>query len=354
MALRAAEPRDATAWQALLEGSEAGDFLHDWEWAPVAAFDGQPQRRFVLDEPASGPVALVAAQERRIGLGRSFWYVPHGPVMDYAHPSARARLGAIVDGLRAAARSERAIAVRLEPRLAAGTAALAHFESVGLRRIEGHLQVGHTRMVDLGSDEAMLAALDKDTRYSVRRAEREGVRVTTTGDPADESAIDALYDLSAVTQQRAGFPLRPRERFRICWQALAGAGRAWIMQAHHEERLRAAAMLIREGAQSFYFLAGSLREEPGERKVFASHALQWALMRHARDEGARRHDLWGIAPPAAGPDHPWAGVGLFKKGFGGEPVAWAGMWDLVVDPLAYRLREAAQPLLGAARKVGRR
>ena len=126
------------------------------------------------------------------------------------------------------------------------------------------------------------------------------------------------------------------------------------MQASHDGRMLASAMLIREGVQSFYFLAGSLREEPGERKVFASHALQWALMRHARDHGARRHDLWGIAPPDSGPDHPWAGVGLFKKGFGGEPVAWAGMWDLVVDPLAYRLRELAQPLLGMARRLTRR
>ena len=214
--------------------------------------------------------------------------------------------------------------------------------------------MGYTRIVELGPDEQMMAALDKDTRYSVRRAEREGVTVSTTGDPDDQAAIDELYDLSAITQQRAGFPLRPRERFRISWRALAGAGRAWIMRAQHDGRLLASAMLIREGDQSFYFLAGSLREQPGERKVFASHALQWALMRHARDAGAARHDLWGIAPPEAGADHPWAGVGMFKKGFGGEPIAWAGMWDLVVDPLFYGLREAAQPLLGAARKVRRR
>ena len=28
----------------------SGDFLHDWAWAEVAAFDGQPQRRFVAEE----------------------------------------------------------------------------------------------------------------------------------------------------------------------------------------------------------------------------------------------------------------------------------------------------------------
>ena len=56
------------------------------------------------------------------------------------------------------------------------------------------------------------------------------------------------------------------------------------------------------------------------------------MMRLARDRGVRTHDLWGVAPPGAGPDHPWHGVGLFKKGFGEPRSQWAGSWDLVVDP----------------------
>ena len=64
------------------------------------------------------------------------------------------------------------------------------------------------------------------------------------------------------------------------------------------------------------------------------------MLRLARDRGVRRHDLWGVAPPDAGPEHPWYGVGLFKKGFGGREVGWAGSWDIVVDPTLYRLRAA--------------
>jgi peptidoglycan pentaglycine glycine transferase (the first glycine) len=354
MHFRPAQEGDADAWQSLLEGLDAGDFLHDWQWAPVARFDGQPQRRFVLAADDGRPRAIVAAQVRRLGMGRSFWYVPHGPVMDYGAPDAASAFRALAEGLHAAARADRAVAVRIEPRLEEGSPALAILDAAGLRRVPGHLQVSHTRIVELATDEQMLAGFDKDTRYSIRRAERDGVEVTTSGEAADLAAIDGLYDLSAVTQQRAGFPLRPRDRFRLAWSGLAGAGRAWIMQARHADRLLASAMLLREGGQSFYFLAGSLREQPGERKLFASHALQWALMRHARDLGAKRHDLWGIAPPDAGPNHPWAGVGLFKKGFGGRVVAWAGLWDLIVDPLGYRLREASQPLVGLLRRFGRR
>jgi lipid II:glycine glycyltransferase (peptidoglycan interpeptide bridge formation enzyme) len=63
-------------------------------------------------------------------------------------------------------------------------------------------------------------------------------------------------------------------------------------------------------------------------------------MRLARSRGVTHHDLWGVAPPDAGSEHPWHGVGLFKKGFGGREVHWAGSWDLVIDPGLYRLRAA--------------
>jgi lipid II:glycine glycyltransferase (peptidoglycan interpeptide bridge formation enzyme) len=110
-------------------------------------------------------------------------------------------------------------------------------------------------------------------------------------------------------------------------------------------------MLVVEGDRSFYLFSGSRREEKGEPKHYASYALQMAIMRHARAAGARVHDLWGIAPEEAGPEHPWYGVGLFKKGFGGRPVAWAGTWDIVVDRTLYRMRSLAAEWRHAARDM---
>jgi lipid II:glycine glycyltransferase (peptidoglycan interpeptide bridge formation enzyme) len=142
----------------------------------------------------------------------------------------------------------------------------------------------------------------------------------------------------------------PLERYRTAWRALAGAGRAVILEARRNDELLASGMLVLEGDRSFYLFSGSRREEPGEPKHYASYALQWEMMRLARDRGVRTHDLWGVAPPGARPDHPWHGVGLFKKGFGGTEVSWAGSWDLVVDPALYRLRTAAGIIRGWVRR----
>ncbi|MEX2136291.1 MAG: peptidoglycan bridge formation glycyltransferase FemA/FemB family protein [Chloroflexota bacterium] len=332
---RPATPADESAWQALLGRSPAGDFLHDWAWAEVAAFDGQVQRRFVVEEEGE-IVAIAAAQERRLPLGRAFWYVPHGPVLDYADPQAADRLRAVTIGLREVGRASRVIAAKLEPRVEADSSAMAHFAR--LRPDPRTVQVGQTRLVDLTDDESLMGSFDKDTRYAVRRSQREGVEVRVLTDASDTTPIDELHGLVLETQRRAGFPRPPLERYRTAWKGLAGAGRASILEARRGDELLASGMLVLEGEQSFYLFAGSRREEPGEPKHYASYLLQWEMMRLARELGSRVHDLWGIAPAGAGPEHAWHGVGLFKKGFGGREVRWAGTWDVVIDPTVYRLR----------------
>jgi lipid II:glycine glycyltransferase (peptidoglycan interpeptide bridge formation enzyme) len=334
---RPATPADEPAWQALLGRSASGDFLHDWAWAAVAAFDDQPQRRFVLEEEGE-VVGLIAAQERRLPLGRAFWYVPHGPVLDYADARAADWLRAVTIGLREVGRGSRVIAAKLEPRLEAESPSAALFAR--LRPDPRPVQVGQTRMVELTGDEALLASFDKDTRYAVRRSQREGVEVRVLTDASDSQPIDDLHALVLDTQRRAGFPRPPLERYRVAWQALGDAGRASILEARRGGELLASGMLVVEGDRSFYLFAGSRREAAGEPKHYASYLLQWEMMRRARELGSRLHDLWGIAPAGAGPEHAWHGVGLFKKGFGGREVRWAGTWDVVIDPTLYRLRSA--------------
>ncbi len=336
---RPATEADEDRWQDFLAETASGDFLHDWAWASVADYDAQPQRRYVVEQDGA-IVAIVAAQERHLFAGRTFWYVPHGPVLDWAAPQAGERLRALLLGLRHAAKARRAVAVKLEPRIPADSPEAAILRGRGLRHRPETLQVGQTRVVGLADDEGLLAGFDKDTRYAVRRAEREGVTVTTVEDADDMRAVGDLHELVRETQQRAGFPLPPIERYRVAWRALALAGRAAILEARHEGQLFASGMVVIEGTRSYYLFSGSRREERGQPKRYASYALQWAMMRLARDRGVTQHDLWGIAPPDAGPEHPWHGVGLFKKGFGGSEVVWGGTWDLVTDPSLYRLREA--------------
>ena len=337
---REAHDDDEPAWQALLAASPSGDFLQAWAWGSVAAHDGERPRRFVLEDDDE-VVGLVAVQQRIKYGNRSVWYAPHGPVLDFAHPRADERMAALVDGLWRAGREAGAIAVRFEPRIERGSAANQLFERLGLRPVAHTAQVGQTQLLDIGPDDAVVfAATDAATRRKIRRAARDGVRVEVVTDPDATDAVDRLARLVRATEARSGVAGRGTDRIGIAWRAFAARGSAAIVEAWVGDRIMASGMVVVVGDRSFYLFSGSLREAPGQPKAFPSYAMQWQMIRVARELGARTHDLWGIEPLGAGPAHPWHGIGTFKRSFGGRSVAWAGSWDLVVRPQLYLVRTA--------------
>ena len=88
------------------------------------------------------------------------------------------------------------------------------------------------------------------------------------------------------------------------------------------------------------------------RRLSAGIPLMVAMIMDAREKGLTWFDLFGTAPEDAGPEHEWYGFTSFKKSFGGEPVSYAGTWDLPVSRAgytAYGAVRAGRETLGAAR-----
>jgi lipid II:glycine glycyltransferase (peptidoglycan interpeptide bridge formation enzyme) len=71
---------------------------------------------------------------------------------------------------------------------------------------------------------------------------------------------------------------------------------------------------------AFYHHGSSISEQ----KVPVSYLLQWEAIKEAKQRGCRSYNFWGIAPDVkekldiAKSRHPWAGLTLFKMGFGGR------------------------------------
>jgi lipid II:glycine glycyltransferase (peptidoglycan interpeptide bridge formation enzyme) len=166
------------------------------------------------------------------------------------------------------------------------------------------------------------------------------VRVDVVTDPHATDALERLVALVHATEARSGVTGRGTDRIGIAWRAFASRGSAAIVEARVGDEVMASGMVVVVGDRSFYLFSGSLREAPGQPKAFPSYAMQWEMIRVARRLGAGVHDLWGIEPSGAGPEHRWHGIGTFKRSFGGRSVAWAGSWDLVLRPQVYALRSA--------------
>lgn len=325
--------------------SRDGHVLQSEAWGVIRAGQGWRAERLRVGDPL--PVALVLW--RRLPFGQTIGYVPRGPVFDHADP---AQLERALASLAELARRRGAVFVKVDPEIDAGRAELVEtYARHGFFRSRQEVQpVLATFEVDLLRDEEeILKGFDKDTRWSVRTAEKRGVAV---GERADDAAIEAVIGLYEETGRRGDFITRTAAYYRTVWRALIDAGHATLYAATVDGAIAAAAVVFWCGDRGLYMYGAS-----GEvaRKTYAAYALQWHCMRAARARGATRYDLGGV-PVEAKESDPQYGLHLFKKGFGGERRVFAGAHDVTTSRFRYEAWLALEPKLytGVALLRGRR
>jgi lipid II:glycine glycyltransferase (peptidoglycan interpeptide bridge formation enzyme) len=323
-------------WDEAAVRSPGGHVLQSAAWAQIREAQGWRAEFHQLGEPL--PVALVLW--RSLPAGQSLAYVPRGPIM--GEPS---ELAAALAKLGSLARERRAVLLKVDPEIDADVAA-GPLRAAGFRRAPDIQPVVATLELDLQPDEdALFAALDKDTRWSVRQAEKRGV---TVRDASGDDDLRALYDLYAETGQRAGFITRTWDYYRRMWGTLVAAGHAKVRLAEKEGRPVAGALTWRCGQREVYQSAAT---NDAGRSAYAAYALLWRCIIEARKGGARRFDFGGIPVDVTRKDDPMYGPYVFKKGFGGAPRRFVGAHDAVPSELVYRAYGIAEPLYTAALRL---
>lgn len=328
-----------SGWDDAAVRSPTGHVLQSAAWAQIREGQGWRPEFHKLGAPL--PVALVLW--RSLPAGQSLAYVPRGPVA-----ADRAELETALAKLAALARERRAIFLKVDPEVDAEFEAGA-LRAAGFRRAPDIQPVIATLELDLGPEEdALLAALEKDTRWSVRQAEKRGVSVR---DASGDGDLRALYDLYAETGQRAGFITRTWDYYRRVWGTLVAAGHARVRLAEKDGRPVAGALTWRCGERDVYQSAAT---NDAGRSAYAAYGLLWRCIIEARKGGARRFDFGGIPVDVTRKDDPMYGPYQFKRGFGGTPRRFVGAHDTVPNELAYRAFAVAEPMYTAAlRLVGR-
>jgi len=311
---------DSRAWDRDLRALQSpAPLLQSWAWGEVQARAGWRVERVRLE----GALATVLLR----GRGPLRWgYAPRGPLP--ATPAA-------VDALAAWAREAGLARLRVEPE---GPKVLAD----DLRRLgfqpSDPVQPASTAIVELKPDEELLKAFEQRTRYAIRVAERRGVTVAAGADGAE---LDRLSQGSAARQH---IRLPGRDYYENLLERLPGS-RTYV--AGQGGRALAAALTASFDGRAYYLFAGWDGEHP---ELNPTYAALWAAMRAARDGACRDFDLWGV-PPTDDPAHPWHGLGLFKRGFGGRRVDYAGTWDLVISRLGHGLGGAEERARRGVRRL---
>ncbi len=179
------------------------------------------------------------------------------------------------------------------------------------------------------TDDQLLAGMNQLWRRNIKKADKLGVDVA----PGGRADLARFHELYLVTAARDHFTPRPLGYFETMWDALNGEtpDRMRVYLATHENDLVAATTWIRVGRRTWYSYGASSNDK---REVRGSNAVQWRMMRDARDEGATVYDLRGITPGLAS-DDPEIGLIQFKVGTGGEAYSYIGEWDLPLNRALY-------------------
>jgi hypothetical protein len=291
------------------ERASPSPLLQTWEWGEVQSRAGWSVERVRL---AGG--AMASVQLRGFGPVREA-YVPRGPV-----PASSGAITALVDWARGA----RVARIIVEPEAPA--------EFGDAMRAQGFtaatpLQPQHTRILKLATPDRMLATFKHGRRYNLRAGEKRGVLVEEGKDAAE------LERQSAAVERRESINLPARGYYELLLEELPWC-RTYVSR-HPETREALAAVLVaRHAGRAYHLFAGRSGAHP---ELMANDVAWWAAIKAAAADGCRDYDLWGVPPPDAGPEHPWHGLGFFKAEFGGELVAYAGAWELVLSESGARL-----------------
>lgn len=336
------------SWNEQVAASPFGDVLQCLEWGELKKPDWRPLPLFI--GPPEKPDAQALILRRSLPrTGRCIFYIPRGPILDWEnHDTARA----IIEKIRAEAKRQRAILVKIDPAVPKGDANiektlqnLGFLPSPDAANSFGGTQPRFVMKLDIsGSEDEVTKRFHQKWRYNIRLANKKGIEVKTDCTRDD---VKVFHDIYRVTAERDGFTGRPLSYFHKMWDVLVEKGIAKFFVTTFEGQPLSAAICFILGEQCWYVYGASSNEH---RNLMPNHAMQWAMIDWARSQGCTVYDFRGVHDIKSddgklldnlmdSPD----GLVRFKAGFGAQLVEYCGEWDLVIDPKWYWLWTTGRP-----------
>ena len=314
-------PVDSKAvWEEFILTHSPQALFQSWHWGRVLESTGQSVSRWgIFDGKELAGVAQILIVRAKRG---TFLHVRHGPVWK---KQGKAYWREFMRLITLVAKKEGAWFVRVSPLLLNTEEHRKLFFELGLSNAPIHEVDGERCWVlDLDkTEDDLLMGMRKTTRYEIRLAQKFGVTVRQSQDPEDLKYFFTLYE---ETTKRHGFVAHSSisEEFEI----FAKENKAMLFLGFYKKEIIAGTIVLFYGGQAIYHHGASVAS-----KVPVSYLVQWEAIREAKKRAILVYNFYGIAPENK-PNHPWRGITLFKKGFGGREINYIHAQDLLVSPLS--------------------
>ena len=330
------EIKNKNLWEDFLARCEEKTFLQSWNWGEFnkimgnsaqggSAPGGKIWRFGVYDNNNLISTAFFYKIQAKRG---TFIFVPHGPTMKHEVRSMKYEvLETLIKELKKIAREEKCDFIRIAPIWERNDENIKLFKDLGFREAPIHIHPELTWELDITpSEEEILIRMRKTTRYLIKQAQKNNeVKIIQSRSLNDVEKFDELnrqtvdrhhffpFSLDYLKNEFSAFfpdnqPIRQTQGCPECAEGQISI----FLGRYRDELVSSGIFVFWQGIGFYHHGASSLKYS----KIPVSYLLLWEAIREAKKRDCKKFNFWGIAPENE-KNHPWAGLTLFKMGFGG-------------------------------------
>jgi len=330
-------------WESFLLKYTEKTFLDSWNWGEFQKKQGEKIWRLGIYDKELVGVALVIKVKARRG---TFLFVPHGPnISEQRTINNEHALKSLLVKLKEIARQEKAKFIRIAPIWERNEKNIKTFKDSGFKDAPIHMHPELTWELDISlSEDELLSNMRKTTRYLIKQAiKNEDIEVVKSYDAKNLEEFDKIYKETAERHHFVPFSIDYLEKQ---FSSFSPDNIVIYLGKYKGEVISSAVMVYWQGI-GFYHHGASLSKY-NSNKVPVSYLMQWEAIKEGKARNCTKYNFWGIAPDDS-KNHPWAGLSLFKKGFGGYRKEYVKTQDFALS-LGYYLTYIIEKL----RKIKRR
>ena len=256
-------------------------------------------------------VSVVAFFKVKARRG-TFLFCPHGPQGKILNQEILTQWTAF---LKDFGRKNRCNFIRVCPILTKTIHNQNLFKNAGYLQAPIHMHAELTTVVNLERNpQEILMGMRKTTRQMVRKGQKliqEGkVEVRMVKKLSTEA--HEVYKQTAVRGHFVPFSSDYLDKELAYFQKNK---QGCAIEVIFEGKILSWGLFIFHGKRAFYHQGANCLH----KKIPASYICHWQGMLEAIKRKCQTYDFWGVSPEGK-PNHPWATISLFKRGFGGQDV----------------------------------
>jgi len=323
------EINNKEVWEGFLLQCPEKTFLDSWNWGEFQKkMEEKIWRLGIYNDQELIGLALIIKIKAKRG---TFIFAPHSPAVaplsGAGGPNIKSKiLEILINKLKEIAKQEKASFIRVAPIWEKSEENIRIFKKLGFREAPIHIHPELTWELDINfSEEELLAGMRKTTRYLIKQAEKNPeIEIIKSQNINDLEKFSQLLNKTAFRHHFTAFSLNYLKNQFSCFNP---NNEMVIFLGKHKGEIISSAIMIYWQKIGFYHHGASLSQN---NKVPVSYLLQWEAIKEAKNRGCRKYNFWGIAP-FPNRKHSWAGLTLFKMGFGGYKKEYLKTQDLPLN-----------------------